>query len=141
MIEHFGLWQFDFTSLIVRTKDINNPKGRWDTRHSKWKLPRDALWAFCEKTKTCGRGFSAERHHLANRPCIWPTSVLQKWACPNVTKHFTSFPFVDRLLPRVTHLPSGLYYLWFLHYYQRCADLLITHPRRKLRSASANSPE
>jgi hypothetical protein len=23
----------------------------------------------------------------ANRPCIWPTSVLQKWACP-MTKQF-----------------------------------------------------
>jgi hypothetical protein len=35
---------------------------------------------------------------------IGPTSVLQKWAGPNVTKHFTSSPFVARLLPRVTHL-------------------------------------
>jgi hypothetical protein len=50
----------------VRAKDINNPKGRWGTRHSKRKLPRDALWAFCDKTKTYGRGFSAGRHHFAN---------------------------------------------------------------------------
>jgi hypothetical protein len=44
------------------TKDINNPKGRCVTRLSKWKYPRDALWAFCEETNTRGRGFSAERH-------------------------------------------------------------------------------
>jgi hypothetical protein len=54
---------------MVDTKDINNPKGRWCTRRSKRKLPRDALWAFCEKTNTCGRGFSAER-----RPKISVTS-------------------------------------------------------------------
>jgi hypothetical protein len=43
-------------------KDINNPKGRCVTRLSNWKHPRDALWAFCEETNTCGRGFDTERH-------------------------------------------------------------------------------
>jgi hypothetical protein len=40
----------------------------------------------------------------ANRPCIWPTSVLQKWACP-MTKQF---PVYWTSLARVTHLPFGL---------------------------------
>jgi hypothetical protein len=80
----------------MQTKDINNLKGRCGTRLSKWKHPRDALWAFCEETNTCGRGFIAECHLKisvtspsgqytefcyfielcgTNRPCIWPTSV------------------------------------------------------------------
>jgi hypothetical protein len=59
----FLLFYFILSSYCaVQGKDINNPKGRCGTRLSEWKHPRDALWAFCEETNTCGRGFSAERH-------------------------------------------------------------------------------
>jgi hypothetical protein len=86
-----------------------------DTRHSELKLPRDALRAFCEKTKTCGRGFSVERPHLANvRPA--KVGVSQR------DYVFYQFPvrckegFVARRVPRVSYLVSiNIFDLMFCH--------------------------
>jgi hypothetical protein len=47
--------------LVSSTKVLIGSKGKCGIRLSNWKHPRDALWAFCEETNTCGRDFSAER--------------------------------------------------------------------------------